>query len=191
MPEAGEKEHGEEVGGPETGAAASEREVDVVAEPVRERAVPAAPEVGDVSCSVGGREVLREPDAHAAGQAVCGKPVAAEVKVDAEPEGDVAEPEREDVAARVGGVAEREVVPEAELEEESEDDVAKPPRDVGGAPAEAERAHLGKKAAPAFDRSRHDLRDERLEAEKVEEGREFGRVSRRVHEKADGLKRVE
>ena len=191
VPETGKEEHDEEIEGPEPGSRTAEREVDIVSEPVRERAVPATPKVRDIDGGIRGGEVLCKPDAHATREAVGGQAVAAEIEVDAEPEGEVAEPKREDVAAGVGGVAEREVVAEAELEEESEDDVAEAPGDIRGAPAEAERAHLGKKPRPALDRPRNDLRDERFKAEEVDEGGEVRAVARGIDEESDGLEGVE
>ncbi len=62
--------------------AAPERDVEVVAQPARQRHVPAAPEVLEVARRVGRVEVLGEPEAEQQGEADGDVRVAAEVAVD-------------------------------------------------------------------------------------------------------------
>ena len=62
--------------------AAAERDVEVVAQPARQRHVPAAPEVLQVARRVGRVEVLREAEAEQQGEADGDVGVAAEVAVD-------------------------------------------------------------------------------------------------------------
>ena len=84
VPEAGDQEHDHEVpiGGRCRAAIATERDVQVVAEPARQRHVPAPPELGDRARSVWPVEVLREADAEHEREPEGHVRVAAEVEVE-------------------------------------------------------------------------------------------------------------
>jgi hypothetical protein len=86
VPEAAEEKHddGVEVGGTLPAVGVGERGVDVVAEPVGEGDVPAAPEVGDVDGLVGAVEVVGDGEAEEEAEAHGDVGVAGEVEVDLE-----------------------------------------------------------------------------------------------------------
>ena len=97
VPEAGQQEDDEQVAVGRGAAApvAAERDVDVVAEPARERHVPAPPEVGDrLRAEYGPVEVLGKPEAEHPAEADRHVGVAGEVEVDLQRVGERAEPRR-------------------------------------------------------------------------------------------------
>src|SRR5207302_1530265 len=74
-------------------AVAAQGDVDVVAEPARQRDVPAPPELDQVAGEVGAGEVPHEPEAEELGGAAGDVGVGAEVAVDLEGEADGGEDE--------------------------------------------------------------------------------------------------
>ena len=112
VPEAAEEEHRDEVavGLPRRHAVAAERHVEVVAEPRRQRHVPAAPELLDGVGDVRPAEVLRKAEAEHAPEADRHVGVAGEIEIDLQRVADDAEPR---VAGRSVAQAGRAKMPSA------------------------------------------------------------------------------
>ena len=154
-------------------AVAAERDVEVVAQPARQRHVPAPPEVLQRDGGVRRVEVLRELEAEQQRDADRDVRVAAEVgedldrvAVDADQHLERRVPVRrgEDVVDDVR----REVVRDHDLQEEPADDQEERARDVDP-PRVARRLELRQQLARADDRAGDEMREERLEDREARE----------------------
>ena len=105
VPQAGQRHrhHQVEIEPPGAAAAAAERDVDVVAQPARQRHVPAPPEIDDVERPIGRVEVERQLDAEQARGAERHLGIPREVEIELELEGDRPLPGGEEIERLAGG----------------------------------------------------------------------------------------
>src|SRR6266850_8256669 len=94
VPETAQKEDGDEIAVPprRADAVSTERDIEVVTEPGRQRDVPPSPEVGDGRRDVGPPEVLGEPKPEHPAEADRHVRVAGEIEIDLQRVADEAEP---------------------------------------------------------------------------------------------------
>src|SRR4029077_3321362 len=90
MPEAAEEEDDDEIaiGLERAFAVAPERDVDIVAKPLRQRDMPAAPELGDRLADIGIVEISGEMQAQRSGQPDRHQGIAAEIEIELQAIGD-------------------------------------------------------------------------------------------------------
>ena len=172
---------------------AAQRDVEIVAQPARQRDVPALPEVGWRLRQVGREEVARELDAEQLGQTARDVGVGREVAIDLRGEGvhvDVAEAPRVGLLQRGAGLGddEADIVGNAGLLEEAPGDQAEGPVDLLWRYHGATRGDLGQQLGGAGDRASDQLGKKRNEGHVIDEraGRlectlvDVGRVADRV-----------
>ena len=162
-------------------AAAAERNEQVIAQPGRQRDVPAPPELGDVGGQVRHVEILGQLVAEQVGRADRHVGVAGEVAVDLHRVGEHAHPDgRGAIQRRVGEdrVGEQgHVVGDGQLLEQAHQEELHAEVDAGPVPVLA-AANLRQEVLGADDRPGHEVREEQDEEQEVAEVA-LGRILRR------------
>ena len=191
MPDAGHQEDHRHVEGPAPPASATERNIEVVAEPLAQGDMPPTPELRRARGAVGTQEVERQPDSQAPGDAHGDEAVAGEVVVDAQAEQDVGQPDLVGVGAGTPLKLCGQVVGEGALEEQPQRHPAEPGIEVGGRPPQAEPLDLRQQGLAALDGSGHDLREESGEVQEVEPAGQRLPADEGVHGEPHELEGVE
>ena len=174
VPESAQEKHDDQIPVREGSAmpVAAERDVEVVEKPVRQRDVPAAPELADRPRDVGIVEVLQDAEAEHAHQAQRHVRVAGEIEIDLQRVADQAQPGewRGELVLRqvedgIGHAAER--VRDQHFLPETEQKAAETIGHIGRAPVAA--CDLVGEVPPADDRARDELREQQNVQREIEE----------------------
>ena len=191
VPYAGDGEDNENRESPDFGAAAAERQVDVVPEPCAKGDMPTAPKLLGIARHIGAGKVEGKADTQATRDAKSDEAVSGKIVVDAEAEDDVVEPNDEGVLCGARIEMHGEVVCQAHFEKQTDDDPDRPFIDCFWIPTEAELLHLGQKVFPPLDRAGYYLGKECGEIHEIQKPRKRMLVDDCIDNKPDYLKGVE
>ena len=190
MPDARNEEHHGHVERPAPTTTATQRNVNVIPEPLAQSDMPPTPELRRTRGAIRAQEIERQPDPQAPGDAHGDEAVAGEVVVNAQSEDPVRQPDLVSIGAGSPMKLRGQIIGQGTLEEEPQRHPAESGINIGGRPPQPESLDLRQQGFAALDGTGHNLREESGEIQEIEPARQWLATNERVHGEAHQLERV-